>query len=250
MLHRAGSKADHLLKPILGVIPARGGSKSIPRKNIARLAGRPLLTYTCEAALGSRFLSKVVLSTDDEEIAELGRQCGVEVPFLRPSELSRDDSSSLKVAQHAVRWLMMHAGWQADVVVLLQPTSPLRQSHHIDEAIDCFAEPDVDSVVSVTQVPHRYSPYAIMRLQDGNLQDFWKEPLPFDRFRRQDVPALYARNGPAVLACQREVLLGSNSFYGKKVVPYYMNEEDSIDIDTLFDLQLAEWLISKRLSRV
>src|SRR5262245_16834240 len=119
---------------VLGLITARGGSKGIPRKNLVPLLGRPLLAYTCEAALASTSLARVVLSTDDEEIASVGRAEGIEVPFMRPAELSRDDTPSIDVAVHAVQWLATHAGWQADALVLLQPTSPLRTAHHIDEA--------------------------------------------------------------------------------------------------------------------
>ena len=186
------------LKNVLGLIPARGGSSGIPRKNIIPMAGRPLLSYTCEAALGSRVLSRVVLSTDDEEIAGVGRHCGVEVPFLRPADLARDDTPSVRVAQHALDWLREREGWEADVLVLLQPTSPLRLSHHIDEALDRMVDGEAETVVSVVPVPHRYHPYAIMSARNGYLEDFWQTPLPFDRFRRQNLPTFYARNGPAI----------------------------------------------------
>ena len=156
-----------VMKNVLGLIPARGGSKSIPGKSIALLAGRPLLAYTCEAALGSRCLTRVLLSTNDEKIAQVGRACGVEVPFLRPLELARDDTPSLPVAQHAVRWLIEHEGWEPDVLVLLQPTSPLRQTHHIDAALEHMAQVNADTVVSVVEVPHRFSPYSVMWLQAG-----------------------------------------------------------------------------------
>ncbi|MCI0709847.1 MAG: acylneuraminate cytidylyltransferase family protein, partial [Chloroflexi bacterium] len=111
---------------ILGLIPARGGSKSIPRKNIVPLAGKPLLAYTCEAALDSAMLSRVILSTDDDEIAQVGRDCGVDVPFMRPTSLAQDDTGSVSVAQHAIHWLAENDNWQTDILVLLQPTSPLR----------------------------------------------------------------------------------------------------------------------------
>ena len=228
------------MRNILGLIPARGGSKSIPRKNIIPLAGRPLLAYTCEAALGSRLLTRVVLSTDDQEIAEVGRQCGVQVPFQRPAELAQDETPSVEVANHAVRWLWDHQRWEAEIVVLLQPTSPLRQSAHIDAAVQRLWETGADTVVSVIEVPHRLSPYAIMEIQHGRLQDFWKEPTPFDRLARQNLPRLYARNGPAILACRTPVIKELGSFYGKQIVPYVMREEDSIDIDTFFDLRIAE----------
>ncbi|MBI5667987.1 MAG: acylneuraminate cytidylyltransferase family protein [Chloroflexi bacterium] len=231
---------------VLGLIPARGGSKGIPHKNIAPVAGRPLLAYTCEAALGSRWLSRVILSTDDPAIAEVGRAHGVAAPFIRPTELAGDDATSLAVAQHALRWLAEHDNWQADILVLLQPTSPLRRSHHIDEALDTLMNNNADTVVSVVPVPHHFSPYKLMQLEDGCLRNFWRDPLPFDPFNRHSLPTLYARNGPAVLASRAAVILDQNTFYGERVAPYVMNETDSIDIDTAFDLLLAEWLITRR----
>jgi CMP-N-acetylneuraminic acid synthetase len=234
------------LSAVLGLIPARGGSRGIPRKNIAPVGGRPLLAYTCDAALGSRRLTRVVLSTDDDEIAAVGRACGVEVPFRRPAELAQAETPSVPVVLHAVRWLREHDGWETDIVVLLQPTSPLRQARHIDEALERMEATGADTVVSVVPVPHRFSPYSIGAIQDGWLRDFWEQPVPFDRFRRQDLPVLYARNGPAVLATHTRVLLERHSLFGDRVLPYVMSEEDSVDIDTRFDLCLAEWLLARR----
>lgn len=234
------------MSAILGLIPARGGSRGIPRKNVALVDGRPLLAYTCEAALGSRRLSRVVLSTDDDEIAAVGAACGVEVPFRRPGDLAQSETPSFPVAQHAVQWLRAHEGWEADVVVLLQPTSPLRRACHIDEALVRMEATGADTVVSVVAVPHRYSPYSIGRIHDGWLREFWEQPVSFDRFRRQEVPVLYARNGPAVLATRVTVLLEHQSFFGERVLPYVMPEDDSVDIDTDFDLRLAEWLLARR----
>jgi CMP-N-acetylneuraminic acid synthetase len=231
---------------VLGLIPARGGSKGIPRKNLANLAGRPLLAYTCEAALASQTLTRTVLSTDDEEIARVGKDCGVEVPFRRPAELSKDDSSSIAVARHAIDWVQEHEGWKPDLLVLLQPTSPLRRSQHIDQAVELAQRTGADTVVSVIEVPHRFSPYNLMELDGELLKDFWTGPLGFDRFRRQNLPVLYARNGPAVLATRIEVILNANRFYGTKIVPYLMDEKDSLDIDSVFDLWIAEQLITGR----
>jgi CMP-N,N'-diacetyllegionaminic acid synthase len=234
---------------VLGLIPARGGSSGIPRKNIAPLDGRPLLAYTCEAALGSRSLTRVVLSTDDEEIAELGRDYGVQVPFPRPAELGQADTPSLAVAQHALRWLAEHEQWDADVLVLLQPTSPLRQARHIDEALAQMGAAGGDSVVSVVPVPHQFSPFLVMRADDGELREFWPEPVPFDRFRRQAQPRLFAPNGPAILGSRTDTLFERQSFYGLRLVPYVMSVEDSIDIDTPFDLEFAEWVLARRQQR-
>jgi CMP-N-acetylneuraminic acid synthetase len=231
---------------ILGLIPARGGSRGIPRKNIVPLAGRPLLAYTCDAAQRSRRLTRVVLSTDDEAIATEGRNCGVEVPFRRPPELARADTPSVSVARHAVHWLAERDGWQPDVVVLLQPTSPLRRARHIDEALDRMAEAEADTVLSVVRVPHNFSPFLIQQIENGWLRDFWQAPVPFDRFRRQSVPVLYAPNGPAVLATRTSVLVKDGTFYGERVAPYLMCEEDSIDIDSPADLRLAEWVLGQR----
>ena len=231
---------------VLGLIPARGGSRGIPHKNVAPLGGRPLLAYTCEAALASHGLTRVVLSSDDEGIAEVGRACGVAVPFRRPAELAGAEAPSLPVVQHAVCWLREHEGWEAGVVVVLQPTSPLRRARHIDEALECMVGSDADTVVSVVPVPHRYSPYAIMRDEDGCLRDFRESPVPFDRFRRQATPVFYARNGPAVLVAKTEGLYERQSLYGERVLPYVMSEEDSLDVDTEFDLRLAEWLLARR----
>lgn len=230
---------------ILGLIPARGGSKGIPRKNIVPLAGKPLLTYTCEAALGSSYIDRVVLSTDDEEIAQIGRSCGVEVPFMRPPELARDDTPSLPVAQHAIEWLREHDGWGTDILVLLQPTSPLRRAHHIDAALDILLEKQADTVVSVVEVPHRYNPYSVMELRDGILHQFLPGKTQFDRYRRQTLPKVYARNGPAVLVTRVNTLFRDQSFYGQLVLPYVMDEADSLDIDTLYDLEIAEFLIER-----
>jgi CMP-N-acetylneuraminic acid synthetase len=234
------------MSKVLGLITARGGSKSIPRKNIAPLGGRPMLAYTCDAALGSREVTRVVLSTDDEEIAETGRQCGVEVPFMRPPELALDNSSSISVARHAVEWLEKNDAFIPDIVLLLQPTSPLRRADHIDEALSKMKESGADTIVSVIEVPHRFSPYSVMQFKDGWLSDFWQSTLNFDRYRRQDMPVLYARNGPALLAAKTRVIMEENSFYGSRIAPFVMDRVESIDIDDQFDLEMAEWIISKR----
>jgi len=222
---------------VLGLIPARGGSKGIPRKNIAPVLGRPLLAYTCDAALASRSLTRVILSTDDEEIARVGREAGVEVPFLRPAHLSEDQTPSIDVVIHAVEWLDANTGSRPDAVVLLQPTSPLRTSRHIDEACDLLqADDTADSVVSVIEVPHRFNPYSIMTVRDGRLAPYIPDPVPFDRYRRQNLPSFVARNGPAVLVTKTDVIANRRSFYGDRILPYAMSELDSLDVDTEVDL--------------
>ncbi|MBC8496523.1 MAG: acylneuraminate cytidylyltransferase family protein [Chloroflexi bacterium] len=225
---------------VLGLISARGGSKSIPKKNISLLNGQPLLAYTCEAALSSQRLTRVLLNTDDPEIAEVGRSCGVEVPFMRPPDLAADDTPILPVIQHALAWLKNQQNFEVEVVVLLQPTSPLRKAEHIDAAVDLLVESGADTVVSVVAVPHNFSPTSVMRLDErGHLTPFEAGPMIL---RRQDKPKVYARNGPAILAIRREII-EQGRLYGDVVLPLEMSRIESIDIDDGDDLAMAEfWL--------
>jgi CMP-N-acetylneuraminic acid synthetase len=225
----------------LGVIPARGGSKGVPGKNLRALAGRPLLAYTADAALASRRLSRVVLSTDDEAIAAAGRALGLEVPFLRPADLALDATPMLPVLQHAAG-AMTTATFVPQAVVLLQPTSPLRRAEHIDAALELLESSGADSVVSVVEVPHQFSPASVMTLTDGRLKPFADGPTIT---RRQDKPRVYARNGPAVLATRTAVLTGG-SLYGDDCRPLVMDARVSIDIDDADDLDYAEYLLRHR----
>jgi CMP-N,N'-diacetyllegionaminic acid synthase len=226
---------------VLGVIPARGGSRGIPTKNLAPLCGRPLLAYTADAVNESKKLTRTIVSTDDGRIAECGRSLGLEVPFIRPSTLAADDAPMLPVLQHAIRAMREH-GFETDIVVLLQPTSPLRRGQHIDAAIDWLQRVRGDSVVSVVEVPHQFNPVSVMRVDEGLLKPFLETPAPT---RRQDKPRLYARNGPAVLAVHARVIEGG-SLYGDQSWPLIMTPEESLDIDTLWDLRLAETVLAAR----
>jgi len=225
---------------VLGVVPARGGSKGIPNKNLAMLAGRPLLAYTADVARTSRRLSRCIVSTDDERIAEAARSLGIDVPFLRPSELASDDTPMLPVLQHAAREIA-RGGAAVDVVVLLQPTSPLRRASHVDAAIDLLESTGADSVVSVVEVPHQFNPVSVMRLEHGRLRPLVDGP-PITR--RQDKPPVYARNGPAVLAVRTRVL-ETGSLYGNDCRPLIMSASESIDIDSPEDLVLAELMLTR-----
>jgi CMP-N-acetylneuraminic acid synthetase len=227
---------------VLGLIPARGGSKSIPRKNLYPLCGRALIEYTFDAAKKSRYLSRILLTTDDEEIASLGRKNGIEVPFLRPENLASDDSPTLAAVQHAVDYLNNKEGYCPDVIALLQPTSPLRKHSHIDEAIRLLESTGADSVVSVEEVPHRYNPVSIMKIEEGRLVPFL-ESEQTKISRRQDKPKLYARNGAAIYAVRYATLMQHNSLFGKDCCPLIMRPEESVDIDTIFDVRLAEIIL-------
>jgi CMP-N-acetylneuraminic acid synthetase len=229
---------------VLGLIPARGGSKGIPRKNIAPCGGKPLIGWTCDAARGAACLTRTIVSTDDAEIAEVARAHGVEAPFLRPAELSSDTAKSVDVANHALDWLEREQGWRADVLVLLQPTSPMRVARHIDEAFALLVA-SVDSVASVVEVPHRYKPWAILELDDGLLRYVERGDLPFDRQRRQGQPTLYTRNGPVVVVTHTRAIR-AGSHYGERSAAYVMSHADSIDIDDPYDLELADWALRRR----
>ena len=225
----------------LGVVPARGGSKGIPHKNLAVLAGRPLLAYTADAARASRRLARVVLSTDSSEIAAAGAALGLDVPFIRPAAFSADDTPMLPVLQHALE-MMTAAGVDADAVVLLQPTSPLRRAAHIDAAIDLLESSGADSVVSVVEVPHQFHPLSVMAIEGDRLRPIADRPTVT---RRQDKPRVYARNGPAVLAV-RSAVLRAGSLYGGHTCPLVMSSRESVDIDDAWDLELADLILSKR----
>ena len=222
----------------VGVIPARGGSKSIPNKNLALCAGRSLLAYTAEAALAAR-MTRVILSTDSPKIAATGRELGLEVPFLRPPELASDDSSMLDVLQHLQIWLV-NSGASPDALVLLQPTSPLRQARHILEAIELFEKSSASTLVSVTPVPHQFTPSSVMELDHGQLSPWLKNEAQI--LRRQDKSKLYARNGPAILIVRSDAI-AAGQLYAEPICGYVMTANNSIDVDDVDDLILAEALL-------
>ncbi len=224
---------------VLGVIPARGGSKGIPNKNLALLGGRPLLAYTVEAAKASTTLTRTIVSTDDQRIAECAKSLGLGV-LMRPAALAADETPMLPVLQHAIE-AMRDGGFNPDIVVLLQPTSPLRRAEHIDAAVDWLERTRGDSVVSVVEVPHQFNPASVMRVDDGWLKPFADGPTAT---RRQDKTPVYARNGPAVLAVHARVIEGG-SLYGTETWPLIMKPEESIDIDTPDDLSFVEYLIGR-----
>jgi CMP-N,N'-diacetyllegionaminic acid synthase len=228
---------------IVAVIPARGGSKGIPRKNLVRIAGRPLIAYAIEAARNAASVDRVLISTDDSEIADVARELGAEVPFLRPPELAADAAPMLGVLTHALAWLESQ-GEAVEGLVLLQPTSPLRTARHIEEAIALFRSAPASSVVSVVEVPHRFNPVSVMKLSaQGTLSPFLGDQVIATR--RQDKPQAYARNGPVMLVCHPDTLR-SGELYGASCLPYLMSEEDSLDIDSPQDLLLAEQALLDR----
>lgn len=226
---------------VLAIIPARGGSKGVPRKNIRLVAGKPLIAYSIAAALGSSRLDRIFVSTDSEEIALVARDHGAAVR-MRPAALAEDHTSTLAVLQHHVRELAAE-GYAPDAVMTLQPTSPLRTSRHIDDAIAQFAaDTAADSLVSCIAVPHIFHPRSVMqRDADGYLEPFLGETGPT---RRQEKEAVFARNGAAVYITRTPQL--AHYVFGGRLLPFAMSEADSLDIDTEDDLAAADRLLAAR----
>lgn len=226
---------------ILGLIPARGGSKGIPRKNVTPLAGRPLIAHTFASARQSAMLTRVVLTSDDPEALDLARQWRIDAPFVRPPELSGDNVPMVPVVRHALAALEAADGYRPRYLVILQPTSPLRTARHIDEALAKLVACGADSLVSVTPTAHNSIPETIMRLEGDHLFPF----IPMDEAKhlRQARPTYYSRNG-AIYACRAACVLQDGSLYGSRIAAYVMPPEASLDIDTPYDLHLASLLLT------
>lgn len=226
----------------LGIIPARGGSKSVPRKNLYPLGGKPLVAWTIECALRAKSLDRVILSTDDAEIAEVGRRYGAEVPFLRPAAISADDTPDLPVFQHMLAELRAREGYLPDAIVHLRPTQPLRLPEEIDEVVRIWMESGADCVKSVRLVNEH--PFKMYRLSTGRL-------LPYvdteERRRRgPDVPRqglepVYLSAGVVDLVRRQVVEAGSTE--GATVVPYFADPARYVNLDVPLDFAIAEALM-------
>jgi CMP-N,N'-diacetyllegionaminic acid synthase len=227
---------------VLGLVTARAGSKGLRGKNLRRLHGKPLLAYTIESALASGVIERLVLSTEDEEIASVGKALGCEVPFMRPSELAQDQTPHLPVILHAVRWLAEHEAYQPDAVMILQPTSPLRSAADIESAVALLASSSADSVLSVSEVPTHYHPMRMLRLNDDGEACLLVTGEPVRRRinRRQDLTDAWVMNG-AIYCCRVHTLAGAEpSLYGDRVLAYRMPASRALSIDDAADWDAAE----------
>jgi len=222
---------------VLGVIPARAGSKGIPNKNIMDVGGQPLIKYTIEAALGSTMITDCIVSTDSDEIASLAESLGLSAPFIRPNNLSNDKALSLPVIQHAVSFMEKKHGIHYDAVIMLQPTTPLRTSGDIDKSLSILISEKLDSVISVVEVEGNH-PLRMKRIVNNRLVNYVDQGHE-DMRPRQELPKVYIRNG-AIYATLRDVLIDEDSFVGENSYPYVMNKEQSINIDTISDLYLTQ----------
>lgn len=221
---------------VLALIPARGGSKGIPDKNIRSLSGRTLLEYAVQAALASGAVDRIVLSTDSDRIAAEGRRLGIEVPFIRPLALAQDDTPMLPVVEHAVDSLEQR-GWSPEVVVLLQPTSPLRRPDHIRAAVQQLRDSTADAVATVVELPRHLSPDYVMRIDDGRLVPFLPEGVGVTR--RQDARPAFVRDGTVYVFWTR-TLRDAHSIYGQNCRPLVLPARESLTIDTQDDWDEAE----------
>ncbi|MED2256176.1 cytidylyltransferase domain-containing protein [Brevibacillus parabrevis] len=228
-------------KSVLAIIPARGGSKGIPRKNIREVGGKPLLSWTIDEAKKSDFIDRLIVSTDDEEIADVARHNGVEVPFLRPENLAMDDTPGIAPVLHALEVLPGY-----DYVVLLQPTSPLRQVEDIDGCIEKCVIEQAKACVSVTLAEK--TPYWMYHISENGLL---KSVINIEKqfFRRQDIPPVFSLNG-AVYMADSNWLQKTQSFLEQETVGYVMPKERSIDIDNEMDIVFFEALISQMKNRL
>ncbi len=225
-------------KRILALIPARGGSKGIPHKNITPLAGEPLIKYTIDAAKQSKYIDYVFVSTDDAEIADVSKKFGAKVPFLRPEELASDTAKTIDAVLHAIETLRK-AGETFDSLVLLQPTSPLRTTEDINQAIETFYKTSRKPVVSVSEVSDH--PILIRTIEDGRLHPLLQTG---STVRRQDMPPFYRVNG-SIYINPIEGISPTTSF-NDNPIPFVMSPSHSIDIDEPLDLKIAEWITQTR----
>ena len=232
---------------VLGIIPARIGSSAVKRKNIRPLAGKPLITYTIEAARQSR-LDRVIVSTDALEVADIASACGAEVPFLRPDEFATNTATAMSVVRHVLSWLDEHEAWRPDAVTYLQPTSPMRTSNHIDAALELLS-PEVDSVFTLVAADQH--PYYMFEPDDtGGMKAYIELDEPPER--RQDLPPLYYTN-PVVLLSWTRYLLGPANAQGlivnlKNFAPLIIDPLDALDINNERDFRVAEDVMRERLA--
>ena len=226
---------------ILGIIPARGGSKGIPGKNTKLLNGKPLIAYTIEVALKSKILNHLIVSSDDDEIITVTRKFGADVPFIRPAELAQDNSSSIDLVIHALEFYQEREEY-FDAICLLQPTNPFRSLNFLENSLDKFLKKDCDTLLSVLEVPHQFNPHwTFKKNSSGSLElsTGESEIIP----RRQDLPKAYYRDG-SIYIVKSSIILGKKSFYGDSIEFIDASNEKNVNIDTMED-----WILAEKLSK-
>jgi len=226
---------------ILGVITARGGSKGIPGKNIKMLGGKPLIAYTIEVAKKSNLITDLIVSTDDEEIADVAKKYGAEVPFMRPKELAEYDTPHLPVMQHAISFMEDKLDIVFDYIVILQPTSPFRIIEDIDETIQKLIDTGADSAVSLVELDSSEHPIKAKKMEGNDVLPYCMEEK--EGTRRQDFPIAYKRSA-AVYAMRRDLIMKDNKIFGDNIVGHIVPKDRSIDIDEPLDWLKAEYMLN------
>jgi len=225
-------------KVILCVIPARGGSKGLPGKNVKQLAGKPLIAYTIEQAKGSKYIDRVIVSTEDDQIAKVAGKFNAEVPFKRPKELAEDNSSMIDVLLHAVKWMEGEAKFKFDILVLLHVTTPLREADDIDKCIELLVDEKADNVFSVAEA-YRNPYFNMVEVNAGNEVRLVKEG---NFATRQSAPKVFDMNS-SIYVWWKDTFKAEKSLFLKKTRVYPMPRERSVDIDEPLDFRIAEMLL-------
>ena len=234
--HFINSKFSYLITKmkILGIIPARGGSKGIPQKSIRKIGGKPLIQYSIEAAKKSK-INKIIVSTDDQKIAKIAKKLDIEIPFLRPKEFSKSSATTISVITHTLRFLKENQNYEPDIIVLLQPTSPLRTATMIDKSIFLLKKQKASSVITVSEI--KTHPFSAFTYNKNFLKPFRKDFAKFDQ--RQQYSSLYFPTG-SIYTFWNKTLQKSHTIYGTRIIPIISDQEISVDIDTQFDFFIAE----------
>ena len=235
----------------MAIIPARGGSKGVPRKNIIPLGGRPLIAYSIDVSKRSRLIDAAIVSTDDREIAEVARDCGADVPFLRPPELAEDNSPDIDYLKHALEWVNLNRGWEPEILVILQPTMPFRTVEDVDNTLQFMIDQKCDSVRTLAH-PTQVTPYKMWFLDDEKtgkmspvLKTEYYEKLLTDVPRQKLRPAYWQ---PGVVIATRPEFVRQGKVFGPDLRGFVVDIKNCHDIDEPEDLEYAEYLIKKRLS--
>ncbi len=230
-------------KNVVAIIPARGGSKSIPRKNIKYLGGCPLISYSIASVLCSEYIDRVIVSTDDNEVAEIAMNWGAEVPFIRPAELAEDHVLDLPVFDHAIYWLETNENYRPEIIVQLRPTTPFRPRRCVDEAIEILLNSQADSVRGVT--PSGQNPYKMWQVKDDRmiplLESEFNEPY---NMPRQKLPATYWQTGH-VEVIRYETIMHKHSMTGDHIMPIVIDPKYSIDLDNEDQWEFAEFVLER-----
>jgi N-acylneuraminate cytidylyltransferase/CMP-N,N'-diacetyllegionaminic acid synthase len=224
-------------KSFLAIIPARGGSKGLPGKNIKELCGKPLIAWSIESALNSKYIDEVMVTTDNQNIAEISKQYGANVPFLRPEELASDTATTFDAVKHTIEFYKNELNKEFDYIVLLEPTSPLRESYDIDNAIEILFNSKADSIVGISKTEDQNPAFLVLKDENGYILGYENKNMKV--FRRQDIKDVYFFEGTIYIS-KTDVLLREKTFYRKNTIGYEVPKYKSLEIDDIYDFVMVE----------